>query len=298
MLDMVPIDYGIPTDKEALQLRLGRELGFFADEGIDLNIKVVFGGPEIARQFDEGILKIGEMGSPPALVALEKGYRFSIVASSIRQRALQYLVTRPEIHDVSQLAGKRVAALSIGSCSYWFLRQVLMHHGLNPDHDVSIVGLGESYPKVVELFLSGELAGAVISEPNVSIGEECEAFAIRESLTSAEFSPTMQWSVIVANREFAQADPDVLRAVLRGCFRSYRHSVEHPDDIIAFGAHYFGTTENAMRRSLQRESGGLCVNGEISDRALEDAIHLQMRLGAIRSRPIINDIVNRHFLAP
>ena len=42
------VEYGVPTDKCALQLRLGIEKGFFADEGIDLAIRVVFGGPEIA----------------------------------------------------------------------------------------------------------------------------------------------------------------------------------------------------------------------------------------------------------
>ena len=32
----VTLEYGIPTDKEALQLRLGIARGFFREEGIDL----------------------------------------------------------------------------------------------------------------------------------------------------------------------------------------------------------------------------------------------------------------------
>ncbi len=289
------IAYGIPTDKEAIQLRLGRELGFFRDEGIDLTIKVVFGGPEIARQFDQGILTIGELGSPPALVALEKGHRFSIVASSIRQRALQYLVARPDIRQVQSLRGQRVAALSVGSCSYWFLRQVMIHHGLDPDRDVEIVGLGRDYPRVVDLFRTGELAGAVISEPNVSIGEACNAFAILESLAAEEFSPRMQWSVIVANRDFATKEPDTVSAILRACFRSYQHCMLHPEDLIAFGANYFCTSEAAMKRSLERESGGLCADGQLSAQALEDAIDLQLRLGAIHRRPSLTEIVDTRF---
>ena len=45
----VALEYGIPTDKEALQLRLGIARGFFREEGIVLALKVIFGGPEIAR---------------------------------------------------------------------------------------------------------------------------------------------------------------------------------------------------------------------------------------------------------
>lgn len=289
------VEYGIPTDKEAIQLRLGQALGFFRDEDIDLSIKVVFGGPEIARQFDQGILRIGELGSPPALVALEKGHRFSIVASSIRQRALQYLVARPDIGEVQSLRGQRVAALSVGSCSYWFLRQVLIHHGLDPDRDVEIVGLGSDYPRVVDLFRTGELAGAVISEPNVSIGEDCGAFEILESLTAEEFSPSMQWSVIVANRSFATNEQDTVSAVLRACFRSYQHCIAHPADLISFGARYFDTSEAAMKRSLEREADGLCADGQLSAQALEDAIDLQLRLGAIHRRPALTEIVDARF---
>ena len=67
------IRYGVPTDRCGLQLRLGIEKGFFRERGIDLSLRVVFGGPEIAAEFSSGRLKIGELGTPPALTALDKG---------------------------------------------------------------------------------------------------------------------------------------------------------------------------------------------------------------------------------
>ena len=36
---MRAIEYGIPTDKEAIQLRLGIAKGFFRDEGLDLSLQ-------------------------------------------------------------------------------------------------------------------------------------------------------------------------------------------------------------------------------------------------------------------
>ena len=76
------IEYGIPSDKEAIQLRLGIARGFFRAEGLHLSLKVIFGGPEIAAAYDSGALKVGELGSPPATTALSKGARFGIVAES------------------------------------------------------------------------------------------------------------------------------------------------------------------------------------------------------------------------
>src|SRR3990172_5814618 len=103
------LDYGIPQDKTGLQLRLGVDKGFFRDEGIDLNIRVIFGGPEIAAAYDSGELKFGEFGTPPATTALSRGARFRIIGGGVRRRALSSLVGRPEIQYWADLRGKTAA---------------------------------------------------------------------------------------------------------------------------------------------------------------------------------------------
>ena len=59
------ISYGVPTDRCGLQLRLGIEKGFFREQGIELDLRVVLGGPEIAAELDAGRLRVGELGTLP-----------------------------------------------------------------------------------------------------------------------------------------------------------------------------------------------------------------------------------------
>ncbi|MGH9418347.1 MAG: hypothetical protein ACRD3J_00115, partial [Thermoanaerobaculia bacterium] len=59
------LEYGVPTDKCALTVLLGIEKGFFREQGIDLSVRVVFGGPALAAAYDSGQLQFGEIGSPP-----------------------------------------------------------------------------------------------------------------------------------------------------------------------------------------------------------------------------------------
>lgn len=289
---MLALDYGIPTDKEGLQLRLGVARGFFRDEGIDLHVRIVFGGPEIATAYDSGALPMGELGTPPGITAIAKGARFRIVASGVRGRAVQYLVAAPGIRDWGDFRGRRVAALSIGSCSYWFARLVLQSRGLDPDCEVEVVGLGPRYPRVLDLFRSGELQGAVISEPNVSIGEALGLFRVLQPLTDAQYCPTMQWSIVVAHPGFAASRPDVVRAVLRATARSNRYCAEHLDEWAAFGAELFGTDRATMARSIERERRWLNLEGTLEAGALQQAIDLQHRLGAIPSPLAVADIVD------
>lgn len=274
------VEYGIPTDKEAIQLRLGIERGLFREQGLELSLRVVFGGPEIAALYSSGELKVGELGSPPATTALSKGANFKIVGSSVRRRALQYFVAAASIRDWGDLRGKTVAALSVGSCSYWFARMVLERHGLDPDADVSLVGLGRRYPDAVALFKSGELQAAVLSEPNIAIGEYHRAFRILKALNEPDFCPTMQWSVIVANNEVIARDPALVRAVLAGCRASYHYAAENPEEMARFGADYFGIDAATMRRALKREEPDIHNDCEVDLPGLDLAIDLQRRLGA------------------
>jgi ABC-type nitrate/sulfonate/bicarbonate transport system substrate-binding protein len=293
---MIKLNYGLPTDKEGIQLRLGVDRGFFRDEGLDLQLEVVFGGPEIASRYDSGALKVGELGTPPAITAIGKGARFKLIASGVRRRAVQYLVAAPQIADWPDLRGKTAAALSIGSCSYWFMRLVLQSHGLEPDKDVNVVGLGPRYPKVLELFEAGELQAAVISEPNVTIGESRGLFRVLQSLTDQAYCPTMQWSVVAANRQVIDEEPELLRAVLRASRRSLVYCEAHPDELAAYAASYYGIDSGIMRRSLARESPDLHSLCQIDLAGLGQAIDLQHRLGAIKAPMPVEDLVDLRFM--
>jgi ABC-type nitrate/sulfonate/bicarbonate transport system substrate-binding protein len=286
------IEYGIPTDKCGAELRLGIERGFFRDEGLDLAIRLIFGGPEIAAMYSSGALEIGEIGTPPATTAIARGARFKIVGSGIRRRALQYFVAAPKIGGWEDLQGASIGVLSVGSCSCWFARLVLERHGFDPDEHADIVGLGPRYQDVVELIVQDELQAAVISEPNVSIGEYRKAFHVLKTLTEPEFCPKMQWMVTVANCDVIERDPELVRAVLRACRQSYHYAANNPDEFARFCAQLFGSSVPTMRHAMERERQDMHYDCEIDLAGLELAIDLQRRLGAFSTGLRAGDIVD------
>ena len=233
------VEYGVPTHRCGLQLRLGVEKGLFREEGIDLSLQVVFGGPEIAAEYDSGRLLVGEMGTPPGLTALAKGARFKIVGSGVRRGAVQYFVAHPRIEHWRDLRGCNLGVLSRGSCSDWYTREILKAHGLDPETDVNLRGLGPRYPEALNLLASGELDGAMLSEPHVTIGEQTRLFKVWLGMNKLDFVPPMQWTIAVANNDILAKDPDLIAAVMRGCRRSYRHAAENREEWVDFGAVYF-----------------------------------------------------------
>jgi NitT/TauT family transport system substrate-binding protein len=289
------VEYGVPTDRCGLQIRLGIEKGFFRDAGIDLKVRIVYGGPEIAAEFDSGRLKIGELGTPPGLTALAKGARFKIVGSSVRRGAVQYFVMHPRFSDWRELPGSRLGALSRGSCSDFYMRTILSHHAIDPDRDVTVIGLGPRYPQVLKLLETGELDGAIISEPHVTIGEDARLFNVWLGLNSLDFVPKMQWSVAVANNDVLAQQPGLVAAVLDGCRRSYRHAADNRDEWASFGARHFGITHETMTRSINRELNDLHFDCEIDVEGMEAAMALQQKLGAFKKPMRLEDIVDTRF---
>ena len=120
---------------------------------------------------------------------------------------MQYFVAAPPIGDWSDLRGKtRRPRFRIGSCSYWFMREVLQSHGLDPDADVKHRSVSdERYPAVVELFQAGRArrCGALGAERLDR--RRRGAFRVMQALTDAAFCPDMQWSVVVAGARHDRA---------------------------------------------------------------------------------------------
>jgi NitT/TauT family transport system substrate-binding protein len=289
------VEYGVPTNRCGLQLLLGQERGIFRDEGIELALRVVFGGPEIAAEFDSGRLAVGEIGTPPGLTALAKGARFKIVGSGVRRGAVQYFVAHSRFTDWPDLAGSKLGVLSRGSCSDWYMRKVLAHHGIDPDADVTIRGLGPRYPEIMELLAAKELDGAIMSEPHVTVGEEAGLFKVWLGMNKLDFVPPMQWTVAVANNRALADDPGLVAAVLRGCRRSYHYAAENRDEWADFGAHHFKISPTTMMKSIERELGDLHFDCQIDFDGLEAAIALQQKLGAMTAPLGLADIVDSRF---
>jgi NitT/TauT family transport system substrate-binding protein len=289
------VEYGIPTDRCGLQLRLGAEKGFFRDEGIDLRLRIVFGGPEIAAEFDSGRLAIGELGTPPGLTALAKGARFRIIGSGVRRGAVQYFVAHPRFVNWRDLIGAKLGVLSRGSCSDWYMREVLNHHAIDPESDVAICGLGPRYPDLLTLLANGELDGAIMSEPHVTMGEHVGLFNVWLGMNKLDFVPRMQWTIAVANNDVLEKQPDRVAAVLRACGRSYRYAAQHRDEWADFGAAYFKIPREVMIKSIDREFADLHFDCAIDFAGLEAALGLQRNLGAVTVPLSLADIVDHRF---
>jgi ABC-type nitrate/sulfonate/bicarbonate transport system substrate-binding protein len=289
------LEYGVPTDDSGLAIRFGLAKGFFADANIDLVIRPIYGGPELAAALDTGEIVMGELGSPPALTAIAAGKRFKIVASAFERGPAFFLLVHPSIRNWQGLKGKVAGALSKGSCGYWYLHQILGQHGVDPDRDISFRELGADYGRQLDFFASGEIAVMLSNEPSCAEGEARGVVDFWGSVRELGNVPVIQWLVEAANEDFIRDEPDLVAATLAAIRRCSRYATSHSEEWADFWAAYLGINRATAERAIARERPFRHADGELDLAGLREAIALQHRLGAIRSGLDIGDFTDLRF---
>ena len=294
----IKLEYGVPTDRSGVNVRFGIEKGFFAEEGMDVSVRVIFGGPEISAAYDSGELKIGELGTPPGITAIGHGQRFKIIGSGLPRGIGLFFLVRRDLDGWDALKGQTLGSLSIGSCSYWYLREMLMQNRIDPDRDVAIRGLGNDYPRQFELFANGDIAALLSPEPNGTIGEARGLVKVWGNVLSLAKVPQLQWAIQVANDDFLRSEPDLVRKFLRVAQRASRYLADHPDEWVEFNAKLFGLPRELAERSVARERPTVHFDGQLDIAGLTRAIALQHHLGAIAEMLPLEHFVADGFQPP
>lgn len=284
----IRLEYGVPTDRSGVDVRFGIENGYFAEDGMDVSVRVIFGGPEIAAAYDSGELKIGELGTPPGITAIGRGLRFKIIGSGMCRGVGLFFLVNSKLKNWFDLKGKTLGSLSIGSCSYWYLKEMLFQHGVDPDSDVVVRGLGPDYPRQLELFESGKISALLSPEPNGTIGEARGLVSVWGDVLSLADVPQLQWSIQVANNDFLRDHADIVRRFLKATQRAARYLHDHVEEAIAFNQRLFNLPHDLAVKSVMRERPTLHFDGQLDHSGLKRAIELQHRLGAITEvKPLV-----------
>lgn len=139
-----------------LRLELAQQLGFFRDEGIDVEIRYGRGAALAAQMVGNGQADIGVITYEPPIIGYEKGLRGKFIYSTTS--TVIYYVGLPAesaIHGVEDLRGKKIGVASLGSAAVTVTNAMLRSAGVQPS-EVTFLPVG-----------AGDLASAALRSGNV-----------------------------------------------------------------------------------------------------------------------------------
>jgi ABC-type nitrate/sulfonate/bicarbonate transport system substrate-binding protein len=149
-----------PTESMSIPW-IAKEAGFFAREGLDVQVQLVTGSPRVIQSLVAGDFQVAQVGAVAVMQAELEGVPGAIVAGA-GDYDLFKIMANPQsgIRSVSDLRGHTVAVSQIGSTSHTFLKLVLSRQGMTLD-DVQVLQAGGN-PQAGQAMLSGAIDAATV----------------------------------------------------------------------------------------------------------------------------------------
>jgi NitT/TauT family transport system substrate-binding protein len=203
---------------------LAEAKGYFAEQGLDVELEAFAGGPDPILLTGSGELDFAAIGAGPAFWnAVANGLPIAIVAPGHGEGspvATPLMISKDDcesgaITGVADLAGKKVSVNARGATEYW-LSQALATAGLTLD-DIDLQVL--PFPDAVAALASGAIDAAMVGEPLATQAEQDDV-AVR---LLADFPVQgLQPTAIIGNQDFIEDNPEAAAGFVTAYLKASR----------------------------------------------------------------------------
>jgi NitT/TauT family transport system substrate-binding protein len=221
-----------------LPLTLADRLGYFRDEGLQVDMVDFAGGAKALQAMMGGSADVVSGGFDHVIVMRARGQKLrgfvlqgatpAIVLGVAKQRAAEY-------KSAKDLKGKKIGVSAPGSSTHAFVNHLLASVGLAPD-DVSIIGVGTG-PAAVAAMQAGHLDAIANIEPAITMMERngtikvvVETVSVRGA--TAVFGSPLPSGSLYTSEAFIKANPNTVQALTTAMVRSLKWlTAATPDEI-------------------------------------------------------------------
>lgn len=163
--DLQPITIGLMPDTDSLPFIIAKEKGYFAEEGIEVNIQQYKSAMDRDSALQSGNLD-GAVSDMLA-VAFVKAGGFDVKVTSFTDGSYKLIASKDAgINNVKALAGKDVA-VSRNTIIEYVTDQILAKEGMDSESINKVII--PQIPTRLEMLQNGKLAAATLPEPMASI---------------------------------------------------------------------------------------------------------------------------------
>ncbi len=283
-------NYGIP-------IYLADKLGYFADEGLEVEFVNFKSSPLSVAAMLAGDVQFTLTSYDQALKMYEKGRVLKNLLTTTAKHPWAILA-RPEIKTVPELKGKTISAKMPGSGPRAFVSTILIHYGLDPDKDVTFAALPgsaiiPSYEnKAIDAtFGSGQIKAELLSRGAKILVDMNDPKQHREILGT----DTYPQKVIVTTEEYIKAHPEVVQHFVNAVLRAMKwEETQDSAKIAELTAPYLlGQQDEAIIADIRKS---FSHDGVITPEGHEAIDKITLDVGLISSPIPMDKVVDQSFL--
>jgi NitT/TauT family transport system substrate-binding protein len=230
--DLQQVAVGVIPIVDVAPIYLGKEKGFFEDEGIDLTLESGQGGAAIVPGVMSGQFQFGFSNVTSLMLARDQGLPLKIVApgnsSTGEVPDFSAVVVKGDspIKSAKDLAGKTVAVNTLKNIGDTTVRESIRKDGGNPE-DVKFVEL--AFPDMPAAVANGRVDAAWVVEPFVAISKSQGDRVVAWNLVDT--APDLMIAGYFTSEQTAQEDPELVQSFTDAITTSLEYADSHPDEV-------------------------------------------------------------------
>ena len=258
---------------------IAKEMGYFEDAGINMNIEIVEDESTYAALLVQGSVQFLATAQDPNIKMFANGAPSRYVLAMDASCGADGLVTTADIQSLDDLAGKTLA-LDTAASSYYFFLTALEDGSSLSEEDINLAEMSDTTEAGLA-FMSGNVDAAIMWEPELS--EALDSVEGAHALvTSADYPETILDSLVV-NASYAEEHPEVVEAVAEAWYKAVDYLNENPDEAYEMmaggfeevtaediagdveGLEFFGREENEELNSSDTERSIKAISQDMAD---------------------------------
>jgi NitT/TauT family transport system substrate-binding protein len=269
-----------------LPLFLGKDKGIYQTEGIDLELI------QVSAQVAAKALLTNDLDFSGAVIMSGAAVGMPVkVIGFITVKPSFWLVTKPQIHSISDLKNKTIGISGVGSASDLLARYLLKRNGLIPDKEVALLPTGATANNLTAL-KAGTIDGGILSPPFHAMAK-LMGFNLLVYLGDYV---DQSLSGMVTTEKNLKEKPDMVKRVLRGTLKTLRYVRSNPGETVRYIAAGWKVdpplAEELYRSMLQAYS----LDGGMGEKGIRDMMDREMERMGIKEEVPITRVVDLRLL--
>ncbi|MGH6689868.1 MAG: ABC transporter substrate-binding protein [Gammaproteobacteria bacterium] len=287
-----------------------RAAGYFAEEGLEVDIVVVPGAGSVQAVFSRD----SQFAVAPGtymLMTYERGQRLVAVMSTLTRLALNIVMHRDVARErgiteksslsdkVRALKGLKLSGFATGSFGYQVIVHYLLKAGLDPQKDVQIVGLGTA-PALLVALEQRQIDGFVMGTPlpEAAAARGLGVMVVDNSAGEDPDFAEFMMNVLMVTPDTVKQRPELVRKVVRALLRSSAWLLDHPAEqaLPAMKPALSRLDDAVILEGIQKVRLGIPRDGRITERAVTLTQEFLRRIGALKAVILYDQVVTNEFL--
>jgi NitT/TauT family transport system substrate-binding protein len=244
-----------------LPIFVAEKEGYFADEGLKVEISSFRGGSDLVRAMLAEAIDVGAASPASVIAALQAGQDIKVFYGGFNQVPFEWYA-EPTIRTIADLRGKVIGITRFGSSTDVLTRMVLAKGGLGAK-DVHIVQGGGS-PERLSAMEAGQINAGPFAEPHNFMAADRGFNLIAKQ---SDFMPDYPVQSFFAPASYIKNNPEQLKHILRAFVRGIRYARDHRDEAVKLLVSKVGLEERYAGRVYDTMMDGFHEDGRLGSEA-------------------------------